>query len=355
MIGPRRAVVGALVAPVVAALILPLTTATAPASPASPTASAAAPAARIAGPHGVRSVVAISLDGLNPDAVRQLGPRGAPTLHRLMREGASTLNARTSVKRTETLPNHTGMVTGRNIDRRWRGHGVEHNTAQPGTVHSYAGHHVSSVYQEVGRRGGNGGLFVSKDKLALFKRSWPVAIKRFVLRSNNRKLVGAVRGDLFRHHRAFRLVHLSAPDVVGHRHGFMSQRYLDAVRRTDARLGRLVNTVAGSRWLRRKTVILVTADHGGRGRDGHAQAGRLANYRIPFLVWGRGVAAGADLYALNPDYANPGRSRPGWGAGRQPVRNTDVANLALDLLGLPAVRGSRSDRAQDLDWSPGSG
>jgi hypothetical protein len=66
-------------------------------------------------------------------------------------------------------------------------------------------------------------------------------------------------------------------------------------------------------------------------------------------VWGAGVANGAGLYRLNPDYADPGRRRTRYGAARQPVRNGDVANLTTDLLGLPAVRGSEHDSAQDLD------
>ena len=94
---------------------------------------------------------------------------------------------------------------------------------------------------------------------------------------------------------------------------------------------------------------MVTADHGGSGKS-HGDASRLVNYRIPFLVWGPTVARGRGLYGLNPDYANPGSRRTSYSDNRQPVRNGDVANLALDLLGLNAVKGSEHDRAQNLDW-----
>ena len=67
-------------------------------------------------------------------------------------------------------------------------------------------------------------------------------------------------------------------------------------------------------------------------------------------VWGNGVGPGTDLYDLNPDYADPGRDRMSYD-GVQPVRNGMVANLVLDLLGLPAVPGSEHDAAQDLDVS----
>ncbi len=59
---------------------------------------------------------------------------------------------------------------------------------------------------------------------------------------------------------------------------------------------------------------------------------------MPFAVWGPGIAP-ADLYDLNPGYRDPGRTRPGL-RGKQPVRNGDVANLALRLLGLDPVPGS---------------
>ena len=70
---------------------------------------------------------------------------------------------------------------------------------------------------------------------------------------------------------------------------------------------------------------------------------------MPFLVWGAGAARGADLYRLNPDFADPGTGRPTYSAPRQPVRNGMVADLSLDLLGIDAVKGSELDEGQNLD------
>ena len=94
---------------------------------------------------------------------------------------------------------------------------------------------------------------------------------------------------------------------------------------------------------------MLTADHGGPpGEKGHDDASDVENYRIPFVVWGRGIRP-ADLYELNPDYADPGTGRPAYG-GPQPVRNGDLANLVTELLGLGPVPGSELDAGQDLDW-----
>ena len=78
-------------------------------------------------PPSVTTVIAVSIDGLNPAAIRALGTEGTPTLHRLIEGGASTLNARTEREQTDTLPNHTGMVTGRWIAAATGGHGVTWN------------------------------------------------------------------------------------------------------------------------------------------------------------------------------------------------------------------------------------
>ncbi|QIK74066.1 alkaline phosphatase family protein [Nocardioides piscis] len=107
---------------VAAALLVP---AGAAAGPATPDNGAAGRVLYTQGP--VDTVVAISIDGLNPRAITKLGKRGAPALHKLIRTGATTLNARTALELTDTLPNHTGMVTGRRIEAAASGHGVTWN------------------------------------------------------------------------------------------------------------------------------------------------------------------------------------------------------------------------------------
>jgi hypothetical protein len=105
--------------------------------------------------------------------------------------------------------------------------------------------------------------------------------------------------------------------------------------------------VAARPGLRRNTLVILTSDHGGRGAA-HNGAGRLQNYRIPFMAWGPGVAAGGDLYVLNPDFRSPGASRSSY-RGKQPIRNADLANLVTDALDLPRVHGSEFDSPQTLN------
>ena len=300
-------------------------------------------------PAPVTHVVAVSVDGLNPRALVRLGRSRTPHLHALLARGASTLDARTSHETTVTLPNHTGMVTGRPVRLRLGGHGVRWNSDRPSpaTVQEAADGPVGSVFSAVADAGGSTALFASKSKFRLWQRSWPDAIDRTTVRTHNGRLVDAFVADLGTD-RAFRFVHLSRPDVVGHRAGYMSRPYLRAVRRADRLVGRVVAAVATDPLLEDTTAIVLTSDHGGLGRE-HDEVRDPSNFRIPFVVTAPGVEPGSDLYALNPGRARPGRHRVAYAAERQPVRNSDLANLALDLLGLPALEGSRANADQDLD------
>lgn len=294
-------------------------------------------------------VLAISIDGLNPSAIRQLGRSGAPTFYRLMDEGAFTLNARTEFEQTVTLPNHTSMMTGRRIDRTHGGHGVTWDDDRPGTtVQGAAGHGVSSIFTIVNNHGGSTALFSTKPKFALYNRSWDKGIDTFTVNEDQPALVKAARSDLIHQARDFTFLHVSLPDRAGHETGFMSPGYVAAVGRTDALLGKLMGAIDTNATLRESLVVVLTADHGGKGK-GHSDRTKLGNYRVPFIVWGPGVTHG-HLYAMNPSYQNPGTRRPTY-AGNQPVRNGDQANLAADLLELDSVPGSEFDFRQWLDVS----
>ena len=310
----------------------------------------------------ITHVLAISVDGLNPRAITELGPAGAPTFHRLMREGAYTLDARTEREQTRTLPNHTGMLTGRRIDASRGGHGVTYNTdiGRSRTVHSSAGEYVSSVFDVVHDHGGRTALFATKTKFALYQRTWSrdggrdrvgaddgrEKIDRFVVDTDDTRLVEKLNAYLEDGPGEFVFLHIALPDEIGHKDGFMSDRYLAGVRATDGLLGSVLDTISARPALRRDTVVLLTADHGGDG-ESHSDQSKIANYQIPFIAWGPGVPAGRDLYSYNEDRRDPGTSRTTY-EGPQPIRNGEIANLATDVLGLPKVPGSEFDADQDL-------
>ncbi len=286
-------------------------------------------------------MVVISVDGLGSLWVSQAT---TPTLADLLEQGAGTLNARTEVEKTVTLPNHTGMVTGVRVDAARGGHGVTWNhtstrSVVPGT---------ESVFTTIDSAGGSSAVYVGKEKFEMWGRAWPDAIDVLDINSDQTALVTDAITDLRDDDHDLVFLHLAGPDGAGHEHGWGSTPYLAAVGNADADIHRVVSAIIADPDLAKETVVVVTADHGGTpGTTTHQDRTRSEDYTIPFVVWGPGVTPG-DLYGLNPDYREPGQDRPGYG-GPQPVRNGDVANVVTDLLGLQAVPGSQFDVGHDLD------
>lgn len=309
-----------------------------------------APGSTAASPSGSpaaapdRSVLAVSVDGLDPDAMT------GPAFDRLLEEGLGTRNARTAVELTVTLPNHTGMLTGRRVDAEEGGHGVTWNVERPGaTVPGPDGTGVASVFDVVHAAGGTTALFAGKDKFALFEQSWPDAIDEFAVDEDPEALVADAVEDLTQEERRFTFLHLALPDEAGHAHGWLSPEYDAAVAETDRLLGEVLAAVDATPRLREGLVVVLTADHGGLpGERSHSDPTDPDDYRVPFVVWGAGTAPG-DLYERNPDRADPGGRRPAYDAPRPPVRNGDLANVALTVLGLGPVPGSELDADQRLD------
>lgn len=284
-------------------------------------------------------VLVVSIDGLGSSAVGA----DTPTLQRLLDEGAGTLNARTAVEQTVTLPNHTSMVTGDRIDAGFGGHGVTWNDDVARTVP--AG--VSSVFTVIDEAGGSSEVLAAKSKFSLWERTWPGAVDETMVSPRPGVLVDEALSSLEREGRDLTFVHLGGPDFAGHRSGWGSVGYARAVRTADGALGDLVAAIEADPGLARDLVVVVTSDHGGiPGTPSHSDASAALNYTIPFVVWGAGVADG-DLYELNPDYADPGTAQPSYDAA-PPVRNGDVANLVAALLGLDPVPGSEIGVAQEL-------
>jgi hypothetical protein len=286
-------------------------------------------------------VVVISVDGLGSLWVSQAT---TPTLAGLLMQGAGTLNARTEVEKTVTLPNHTGMVTGVRVNAGEGGHGVTWNhtstrSVAPGT---------ESVFSTIDEAGGSSAVFVGKEKFEMWSRAWPGMIDELEIEADQTTLVTDAIAELSRDDHELVFLHLAGPDSAGHHEGWGSRPYLDAVATADADIDRVVSSIVDDPELSEEVVVIVTADHGGVPRTtAHTDRTRPENYTIPFLIWGPGITPG-DLYALSPDYRDPGDGRPRYD-GPQPVRNGDVANLVTDLLGLDPVPGSQFDAEHDLD------
>lgn len=123
-------------------------------------------------------VIHISVDGLNSSVLQSLIDGGqAPNFKRFEEEGAWTINARADYSFTNTLPNHTTILTGRPVlepvglpgapFHNWASNTIPHRGM---TLHQRG--YIPSVFDVVHDAGLSTALFSSKDKFVLFDQSY---------------------------------------------------------------------------------------------------------------------------------------------------------------------------------------
>lgn len=323
-----------------------------------------------------RHALVVSVDGLRPDAIDGPEDGALPGFRRLMR-GPHTLQARADADITITLPNHVGMVTGRPVGGQ-HGHGWTENGDPPsvkhgGTLHKRRGDYVASMFDVAHDRGAATAVFATKTKFVLFSQSFD--------EDNGRKdSTGADDGtdklDCFacvrtsamaremavgwlrsRQGPSISLLHFAAPDSAGHAKGWdmaPQSPYRKAVEEVDRELDALLRAIDEDPALRGNVAIVLTADHGGGVPFlTHTELRAPENYVIPFIVWMGGDGPAAELVALNADRrAVLARDvHAGNELSPQPIRNADAGNVALQLMGLPAIPGSVHNAHQDLRLS----
>ena len=310
----------------------------------------------------VDHVIHISVDGLRPDAVLALGPVHCPNFHRLMIEGAFTLNARSDCDYTNTLPNHTCQMTGR-AALGPEGHGVSFNSDTGGTIADAHGSYAAGIFDAAHDNGLVTALYAGKDKFALYDRSWDAVngapditgedngrdkIDHYMFLGNTTELVDSFLTLLDSSLPGFFFLHLRDPDTDGHAYGWKSPEYLDSIIRMDAAIGRVLDAIETNPSFAGRAAIIVMADHGGTGTS-HSDADDPLNYTIPFFVWGPDIPAGADIYLLNPgSRLDPAAVQLPCDTSIPPIRNGEAANLALSILNLPPVPGSTIGPAPGL-------
>lgn len=319
-------------------------------------------------------VLLVSFDGLSATHLRaylQSSPENFPNFRRLLQEGAGSLNARCDYYASETVPNHTSMLLGRPLyrpegwpDDSW--HGYNNNGLTAGENYHQQGNtnagYLYSVWDVVHDHGLQTACIISKSKLLICAESYDAAHGApdrvgedngrnkvdYVLNIpwnystyNRWAILGAVTNYLQDAAPHFAFIHFADLDYVGHSYGWSSATWSNVLVELDACLGQLWGCLENHPVMSRHTALILTADHGGGVPDNsHVDPQFQVNYTIPFLVWGPGWPAGRDLYQLCANRFDPETYRVDYLAPLQPLRNGDAANLALALLGLPAVPGA---------------
>lgn len=261
-------------------------------------------------------VIVISIDGLRADAIER---SGAETLQRLMKEGAYSLEAKTILP-SITLPSHTSMLTGATPEM----HGVLWNDERVEEMGIIETPTMFAVARQAGYRTA---AFFSKPKFQHLMAPGTLDYAQ-APDGSGRWYAGytaeSVEKYLEDNRPNLMFVHFGEPDYAGHTIGWGSMVYRWAVRRADGAVERVLRK-ADQAFGEGNYTVIVTADHGGHGRTHGTEA--VQDVTIPWIAWGKGVAAGTSLPVG--------------------IRTFDTAATAVGLLGLdlPLAHAGRLVRA----------
>jgi arylsulfatase A-like enzyme len=222
---------------------------------------------------GPARVTIISIDGLRPDALLQAG---APNIMALAARGAYSWQAKTIMPST-TLPGHISMLSGYSPDA----HGVTWDDYAPmrGAIL------VPTLFAVARAAGLRSAMVVGKEKFATFRDtgacdSWVLAARGDDDVAGQVSTMASARPDLL-------FVHLPEVDLTGHAWGWMSDAYLDSVRRADQAVGRIVGSLPSD------MTFILSADHGGH-LSTHGTSDPL-DTTIPWIIAGPTTAKGRQL------------------------------------------------------------
>lgn len=220
-----------------------------------------------------RRVVIVSIDGLRPDAIE---PAQMTHLAALMQNGAFSLSAQT-VFPSVTLAAHASMLSGLCPSK----HGILWNEYLPELGYLQD----TGLFDLAHAAGLQTVMYVGVQKLSQVIK--PASLDRFVfIDDHDAALMGSVVAN-FPQDFGILFIHLLATDVAGHDSGWMSQHQLNTIHLADEALGMLLATL-DTRNLREETLIIVTSDHGGYGRE-HGTDVR-EDMTIPWVVAGPGIS-----------------------------------------------------------------
>jgi predicted AlkP superfamily pyrophosphatase or phosphodiesterase len=258
--------------------------------------------------------VLVCIDGLRADAVT---PELMPYLARLTQQGAFTGKA-TCLRPSLTIPNIVSMLTGRFPTS----HGFTRNAEFSDTV---VVHHT--LFELAHQAGLTTAAYLGKPKLKILVKPGMLDRDMVFPAGSSPQIVASFARDMAQPDTQWQVsfVHLTDPDVAGHANGWMSAEYLAAVSAADRHLRTLVSVLEASE-LNASTLLIVTADHGGRGMHHDESVPEVLT--IPWLAVGPGIMPGHAL------------------AG--PVVVHDTTPTILRALGLPVPRNMEGKVVEEI-------
>lgn len=236
-------------------------------------------------------VILFLVDGMRPDGLTQAH---TPVMDELMQTGTYTLTAR-SIMPSVTLPCHMSLFHSVLPER----HGVTTNTYTPQV------RPVPGLFEVIHLAGLRAAAFYSWDELRDVSRPGSLHTVFHLEDSQDPDgpgdiaLIDLARIWLSSNDFDFAYVYLGFTDNVGHKYGWMSEAYLQAITHADECIGRILES------LPKDTTILVTSDHGGHDQTHGTEMPE--DMTIPLIIQGGGLKGclkdGISLLDLAPTIA----------------------------------------------------
>jgi len=220
----------------------------------------------------IQHVIVITYDGMRGDAV---AAAPMPNLMEMMRNGAYTTTART-INYSVTLPAHASLFSGLCQSK----HGVDWDVTT-----YYKGYAKGvDIWDEAHAAGLRTVMIVNKEKLRQLAEPETTDVFQIVYGVETTIMKAAIEQIPLGFNLMF--IHFGSPDNRGHKYGWMSDSYLKALRDGDNALGLLLPAL-DQYGIRDSTLIIVTSDHGGHGRNHIGTT--IEDLLIPWVIYGPGI------------------------------------------------------------------
>jgi len=245
-------------------------------------------------------VVVIGIDGMSPDGIQHAT---TPVMDSILKVAAYTFTCQ-AVLPTSSSPNWASMIMGAGPDK----HGVTSNAWQPNKqtieleCEGTKGNGQPSgmwptIYGELRRQKPDAVIACFNDWLAYNRLFEKGVVNRQrdanLLQAASHKGYKGITKKAARYFKRkqpdFMFVHLDHVDHAGHHDGHGTQAYYDAVGIADLQIGKIVTAIKES-GVAERTVLLIVADHGGKGHGHGGDSPEEVN--VPWILTGPGVVNG---------------------------------------------------------------
>ena len=226
-------------------------------------------------------VLLILVDGMRPDSLTDL-----PVAQGIIKQSAYTMEAKT-VFPSVTLPCHMSLFHSVDPSR----HGTTTNVYAPQV------RPINGLCEVLAMNNKKSAFFYNWEELRDLSRPDSLAFSYFCRGRTigydvaNDIITNAASKYLEENYTDFAFLYFGYTDAVGHKYGWMSDEYMEAIDNSWNNIHKIINSLPDD------YVVIITADHGGHDR-GHG-TDMPEDMTIPVIIKGGGFNAGEKLENVN--------------------------------------------------------